>query len=554
MNDLSNNKIKPLSFIRSYEYFVLFISSLLINVLGFILPLVMLQIFDRIIPQDASETLLWLALGTAIAFVFSSLLGILRQQIKIRLAARFEYVVTGHALDSILERHGQYDSMEQSKLHKQFKAISSIAASYFGPVLHLCIDLPFVFGYLVAIFVLHEKIGILISAALLGYFTLIALIRPLSNKSAKSRLEISSLRRKFIIECFSNINEIKAHTLEDKLIHDFDHQENKYQNASMRHDMINSLFGNFHFILRQILSYGIFIVGASFVVDGSISMGVLIATMLLSVRIIEISEESTEYWLMKQRLKLIREEVGYFMLHDDHGQTIEIRRQLPNGIIQIKDVSILPLGKTKEVVTEFTKEIKSNDFVFMLDDPSGAGTNLARAIAGTTHKRAGTIRVGDLDVIYGSNLYGFGLISYVDGNTDVIDGSLLENLSGFNEDRYQDAVNIATEIGLNEILTNLGDGYNTSMNGNHRYQISRSVLQIVVIIRALMVGPRILILNQVEGNLDSFGFAQLLKLMEMFKGRMTIVYVGKSSDIAHLSDEKIIFDGGSAAEEVEASA
>ena len=127
-------------------------ASALINVIALAVPLTIMQVYDRIIPYNATGSLMWLILGASIAVLFEAILKIVRDQIGAWIGARYEYKLSSHCFEQILR--ADLDQVEDENLNTLMEKLASVAtlrSSYCQKIYTSLLDLPFAFIYVAKI-------------------------------------------------------------------------------------------------------------------------------------------------------------------------------------------------------------------------------------------------------------------------------------------------------------------------------------------------------------------------------------------------------------------
>jgi ATP-binding cassette subfamily C protein LapB len=124
-----------------------------------------------------------------------------------------------------------------------------------------------------------------------------------------------------------------------------------------------------------------------------------------------------------------------------------------------------------------------------------------------------------------------------------VHGTLLQNLTLYQPARERAALRLATELGLDQVASALPGGWHTPI-GITATPLPRGVAQRIGMVRALMEGPRILLLDDVTSQIDSDGDARLTRLLQGLRGQMTVLIVSHRRSTLKIADRVLILEGG----------
>src|SRR5229473_2836513 len=189
----------------------LLLASMGINLLALALPIFILQIYDRVLPNAATTTLFALIVGLAIALVLDATLRALRAHVATWNGARFEHLTRYRAVEQLLRAPLlQFERHSPGAYLERINAISSMRDFHASQVLLLAIDLPFALLFLGLIGYLGGWIA-LVPVALLVLFGCLAIAVGRSLRaSTVARVEADKQRYDFIIEVLRGIHTVKA--------------------------------------------------------------------------------------------------------------------------------------------------------------------------------------------------------------------------------------------------------------------------------------------------------------------------------------------------------
>ncbi len=526
------DQVKPIS--------AIYLSTIAVNLLGLVLPLSMLQVYDRIIPNAADATLGALISILLISVGIEAVLRVSRLQIDHFNAAKFSLNVTVDAFGRMLNPHS--DGAARLSPRKTIDRLDSIArlGGYLGgPARQVAVDLPFSAVFFLAIGIVGGWL-VLIPVAIASVFGVMTFLYGRALAQTVERKDANDTRVfDFITEVLGGISTVKGLSAERMMMRRFEHlgrtsAANMFDNivASERATIMAGWLGN-------LTTIAIATVGATMAVNGSITIGTLAACSLLAGRAVQPTLRVAGIWNEWQRAKLtLREASRIFALPPlDLSQTTVKYEQAPE--IRLIDVhcSTGPgrLGFQHVDLTIAPNEIAS------FCGPNGIGkSTLLNLVSGLREPESGYVLVDGLNASKFRSDF-VNSVGFVSAQTEVFRGTILENLMLFGAGCNQEmALQMCQTLGLEDEIYGFPDGYSTMLGGNAVESLPKGFIQRLVLARALAQKPRILILDEAQGFLDPKSDLQLRESLKDLQFTSTIALVTNRAEYLELSSR--VFD------------
>ena len=193
-------------------------STLLINVVSLALPLALLQVYDRIIPNDALSTLGLLVVGVAVALLLETVLQVGRAISASWSAAKFEHIVGCQAMERLLQSDiTAFEQRGAGAYVEDMNALTALKDFYSGQALRAVLDLPFAALFVGLVAYLAGPLVLVTLAMLLAFLAVAAFLGWRLRRVLRDRMEADDRRFNFIIEALSGIHTIKAMAMEPQL-------------------------------------------------------------------------------------------------------------------------------------------------------------------------------------------------------------------------------------------------------------------------------------------------------------------------------------------------
>ncbi|OFX10619.1 MAG: ABC transporter permease, partial [Alphaproteobacteria bacterium RIFOXYD12_FULL_60_8] len=316
------------------------IGSFFLNVLGLALPLSLLQVYDRIVPNESTSTLLFLLLGVFSALVLEGILRTCRGFVTGWIGARFEYLAGTAALERLLTTSVEDFEKDGSGMHMEHMAgLSTVKDFYSGQAILAVLDLPFVVVYLGLIGFLGGLL-VLIPLALLLLFALSAYLLGIKLRGSLGDRMVSDERRfSFIIEVLNGIHTVKSMAMEAQMLRRYERlQESCAQgdySVAQRASAAMSLSSFF----SQLTMVSVVTAGSTYVIDQQMTIGGLAACTMLSARSMSPLTRAMGIWSRFQTIRLARERLRkIFALPPEALSGLPTTSQIV-GKVEMRDVN-----------------------------------------------------------------------------------------------------------------------------------------------------------------------------------------------------------------------
>lgn len=516
------------------------IFSFFINLLMFVGPLYMLQVYDRVLASRNETTLVLL---TVIACGMLAVYGILefsRSRLLVRSGIQFDEVLASPLFHRVLKGTLM---MPGSNTAFALSDIDKLREFLTGNGLLAILDAPWVPIFLVVCFIFHPLLGIISTAGAIIIFVL-ALANELStNKTLKDAGQASQSATHFAQTSLQNAEVIKALGMEAPLR---DRWQDKHRDmlilqakASDRAGVVMSMSK----FVRMSLQVFILGAGAYLVLLNEVSPGIMIAASIMMGRALAPVEQAVAHWkqFVAARTAYARLEKLFNQIPDDFDKT---DLPAPKGALSVENlVSVVP-GTRSTVLNGVTFAIEPGEALAVIG-PSGAGkSSLVRHAVGVWTGINGTVRIDGAELQHWDPAKLADYIGYLPQDVELFSGTISENISRFQPDNDDKVVEAAQRAGVHDMILELRDGYDTQIGEGGR-QLSGGQRQRVGLARALYGNPKLVILDEPNSNLDSEGEEALMAAIQSLKEEgSTVIFVSHKANLLALSDKVLVLNRG----------
>lgn len=520
-------------------------ASILINILGLAMPLTILQVYDRILPNKATDTLVILIAGLGFVLVIDAVLKTIRSYLTGWLAASFTHQAHVEATRRLLNSRTDPGSDTTVSRHlDSFRSLQSLGDQYGGQARLLSIDLPASLIFLAVLFLIGGPIGF-VPLALLALFALrTAKLNTRLDRLIEKRAEQDQRKYDFVFEVLSGLNTIKAMAFEPVILRRFERLQTGISRLGYDHIDLDNHARSASSLFTVLTTVCVVSTGALMVMGGFISVGAVAACTLLAGQVVQPLLRGINHWTDLQRVNHdFREASTLFDLPREERTDDPYLNVVGN--IRLQNATFQPHGDAIVTVRNLSLAINAGETVAFEGSDGSGRTTLARIVSGDIAPTSGQILIDGHDLYGPDHRHLRRHIAYVGNDAQMFSGTILQNLTLFGSRSTPQKARMAADlIGLEKDIHLLPLGYDTPLGNAIEENLTGSMLQRIAIARALAGEPRILILNDANGALDHKSEAQLVEALKRLKGQLTTLIVSHRPSFRAIADKQFHVEEG----------
>jgi len=517
----------------------LFLASMGINTLALALPIILMQVYDRIVPTQATNTLLWLVIGFFCALVLESVLRLCRSTVTNWMSARFEHDLAHSCVERWLNCYLEDFEQDGAGVHlDRLRAVNTLRTFYAGQAFQLMLDLPFALLFLAVVGFLSgwPVVAYLVFMAAVFFF-IISFIRKYYSTNRLRQKKLSDRRFNFLVEALGGIHTIKAVTLEESMLRR--HERLEAEAAKSDYDVI--FIGNLPVSLgnmfSQMILFGVLFVGGSLAIGGYMTLGSLAACTLLSGRFFQPFRSLATFWVRHADIRIAQEQIKSIAdLREESDLSFQCLPDEIEGGIRAEGLSFHYDENSPLIVNELDLTVAPREMVCLNTQGNRGTTTLLNLLYGMLPPTDGRVFIGNLDLAEICHNDYKGRMEFIPQQGTLFNGTIFDNLTLFNPAHRDAALDAAALLQLEEVLSDLPLGYETRV-GNRLYEfLSTGVIQRICLARALTIRPRIMLLDRANDAMDTDSDDLFLWLLKKLKGNCTIVMATANPLILAMAD------------------
>ena len=528
------------------SYIGLMLSSFVINVLGLVFPICVLQFYDRVIPHKSIGTLVAMICLILFAFAFEATLKILRAYVSSWSSERFTYNMGKKLFHRLLYSDlCEFEKHAPGRYLDKFNSAESLREYYCGQNLTMMVDLPFVSVYFILMFVINKNMAIMPMVVVLMMFLTSSIFNAETLKQLQRKRDITEAKSRFLIEVITGIHTIKALAMEEQFLRRYErlHQGEIYSNFELIQRLSqSSRSASFFSQLAVIFTAA---QGGLMVMHHSLSVGGMAACILLVGKIMQPVASLISFLERKQNIIIAKENYDFIMnFKPEYGDKLNTLENF-RGEIELRDLSFKYPESDKYIFKNVSMHVAPNETIVVHGDGFSGKTTLMLLICSLYKPKEGGIFFDGINVNEVDLEKLRRRIAFMPSDGELFDGTIMDNLTLFQSEEYaQEAIEISKSIGLHPIIENMPNSYNTEVATGTVDLLSKGHKQQVLIVRALVGNPRVILFDEANVALDIDSDIKLRKHLLTIKGKCTIILVTHRPSLLEMADRHFKLENG----------
>ncbi len=531
---------------HKYLYRDVLLTALLINFFALVSPLFVMNVYDRVVPNHATDTLWILSIGMLIAISADFVLRMMRAWFVDLAASRVDVTLSASIMERVLgmklsERPASVGSFAAGL--QSFEAVRSFISS--ATILAL-VDLPFVLLFLIVVLLISWPLifPVLVGVILVMIYT--AAVQHKMHLLSENSMQASAQRNATLVESLSSLETLKILGAEGRMQSIWEKTTLLVSRVGVKMRLLSGSVGSTTAWIQQAVSVVIIIVGVYQIIEGNLSQGGLIAAYMLSSRIMAPVGQTAgllmQYHSAATALTALEQIMEKPVERPLDKQWIS-RPRLQGGI-EFKKVAFQYPQDEREVLRDVSFKINPGERVAVLGRNGSGKTTLEKLIAGLYEASAGTVLLDGIDIRQLDPAELRRNMGYVAQDVNLFFGSLRDNIAlgatHATDEMILEAVRLS---GLTEFVNQHPMGLAMPV-GEHGQLLSGGQRQSVSIARALLNDPPILLMDEPTGSMDHTSEEEFKRNLLQFAAHKTLLVITHRTSLLELVNRIIVIDGG----------
>ncbi len=533
-------------------YGMVIVASVFINLFALVSPLFIMNVYDRVIPNNATETGWVLGIGALVAFSFDFIFRTIRGYMIDSAGRKTDILAARRIFDHVLDMRLSDRPASSGAFANILRDFDSVREFFTSATITALVDVPFTIVFLFFVYHLGGPlafilVGLILITSVIGFFVQIKL-KHLVRKAVIT----GQTRHGILVETINALETIKAGCADGRFRARYGTIMNEDALYAEKARFLSALAVNISTFFQQSASVILVLAGMYMVQSGDMTMGGLIASVILGGRAIapvgQIANLITKYHQSGTALKTLND-IMSAPVERPHGRDFLHRPDL-SGKLAFEKVSFSYPNTNVPVLEEVSFSIEKGERVGIIGRVGSGKSTIARLLLKLHEPDSGTILADDTDYRQIDPADLRKSIAYISQETQLFRGSVRDNITAFNPQASEaDILSCAKDSGVDGFVSRHPMGYDAPI-GELGANLSGGQRQAIALARAMITKPDILICDEPTSSMDTqTESAFCTHIVEQTKGKTYILITHKQALLTTVDrlilmhNGKVIMDG-----------
>jgi ATP-binding cassette subfamily C protein LapB len=526
-------------------YWKVALAAVFINVFGLLTSLFTMTVYDRVVPNNATSSLVALTIGLAIVIIFDFILKLLRAYFVDHAGAQIDRDIGEAVFDRLLAMRLELKKGSTGALAGMMRELEALRDFFASATLTAVVDVPFIIVTLVIVGAIGGPVvivpGLMVPLVILiGWLTHPALER-LSARTMGEGLQKQSV----LVEAIGGLETVKASGAAPLLSRRWLTAVKQHSDSSLRQRLVAAIGVTFATSAGTISYAGVVIVGVHLIAVRELTMGGLIACSILGGRAIAPLAQISQLLTRMTATRTAYRQINEMMQMPSEGPAGEaIKLSGVEGKIEFRNVGFRYPGAPERAIDGLSFTVEPGEHVALLGRVGSGKSTIARLILGLYPPEEGLIMLDGTDIRQLDMPSLRANVGAAMQESVLLTGSVRENIQlGRPHVSDEELLRAAQISGTHQFMGQIANGYDLRL-ADRGEGLSGGQRQSIAIARALAGRPPILVMDEPSSAMDAQTEGGLIqRLQEELQGR-TLVLITHRPPLLQLVQRIILMDQG----------
>ena len=523
------------------------VAAAITNFLGLSTSLFIMVVYDRVVPNEAIESLIALTIGVLIALGFDFIIKTLRAQFVDKAGKRADARMSRLIFDKILNMRLDNRRQKSGAMASIVREFDTLREFFTSATLVAVVDLPFIFLFIWVISLIAGPLALvpLIAVPLVILSGLV--IQPFLARIAESTMETNMSKQSVLVETLNGLETVQATGSGRLMRRRFEEASDAQSDLSLKNRMLSNFAINSAASIQQLAQIATIFYGVFLIQDSTITMGAMIAAVILGGRTLAPLSQLASAMSRANGARQAYRALSAVM-NDDADQQAQTRSRLSrpylSGAVEFKNVSYTFPGASSPIIRNLSLKMPAGQKVAIVGRMGSGKSTMSRLISGLIEPSEGAVLIDGVDLRQIDKSDVRRNVGVMLQDTWLFSGTVKENLQmGFYE--YDDAhvLNIAKISGVDDFVASHPQGYDMELRERGE-GLSGGQRQSINLARALLHDPNLLVLDEPTSSMDTATEKSVIGRLKDWAGERTLVMVTHRNTLLELADRVLVMDQG----------
>lgn len=528
------------------------LASVITNLIAVATPLFVMNVYDRVVPNAAMETLWVLAIGVLIAYIFDFLLRTMRVYFVDVAGRNADVVLSSTLVNKVLGMRLDAKPESTGALTNNLREFDQLRDFFSSSTLLACIDVPFLAVFIIFIGIIAGPMCLLPICAIPVLVGLGLVIQGFSRRCAEASYKQNMQKNALLVEIVNGLETIKSCQAESRMQRLWEAVVGLSAKSNSDSRKYNNLAVNASLLVTQFVSVILIIWGVYRIEEGLMTMGALIGANILLGRtmapLMQIASLLTRVQNSQVALKALDLLMALPSENEAHRTPLDFGLLRPS--FTMENVSFAYPREKRLALDRVSLHIEPGEHVGIIGTMGSGKSTLAKLLTGLYQPKEGAVKFGGVDIRQFATSELRSRVGVLPQDVVLFYGSIRDNIA-LGDPTINDhlILRAATVAGVSDFLRNNPAGFAAQV-GEQGKELSGGQRQSVALARALVHDPEVLILDEPTSNMDTDSERQLQRrLYQVARGRTLILVTHRLSmlrlveRLIIMKEGRIVYDG-----------
>ncbi|GGX90338.1 ABC transporter [Litchfieldella qijiaojingensis] len=524
------------------------VGSVMINLFAVAMPLFVMNVYDRVVPNQATETLWVLAVGIFMVLCLDLVLRLMRNAFVDLAASRADVKLSSSIMARVLGMRLEARPASTGSFASTLQSFESVRAFIGSATVVALADLPFMLLFVAIIALIGLPLAVPLVVGIIFVLLYALAAQSKLHELSETTWRVGAQRNASLVESLSNLETVKALRAEGRLQGMWEKATAFLSRTSAQLRLVSSSVTSVALWAQHTVAVAVIVVGVYLIIEGDLSQGGLIAAYLLSSRAMAPVSQAAALLAQYHQSSTALESLNGVMdkpVERPEGKQW-VSRPVIRGEIEFNKLTLCYPDEERDALRDISLKIKAGEKVALLGRVGSGKSTLNKLMLGLYQPTSGAVMVDGVDIRQFDPVELRRHIGYVPQDVSLFFGSLRDNVvaGGGSEGVEDEALLRAMEIGgLHDLANTHPRGVDLPV-GERGEMLSGGQRQGVAIARAVVHDPQILLLDEPTSAMDHTSEEVFKKRLAEFAQAKTLVIVTHRTSLLSLVDRIVVIDAG----------
>lgn len=522
------------------------VAAVLINIFALVMPLYTMNVYDRVVPNNAIETLWVLTIGIALTMVFNLVLTSIRSYVVDTASKRVDVKLSAQIMERVLDLRMESKPVSVGSFAANLRSFESVRDFIASASLTTLVDLPFVFLFLGVMAWISPWMVIPPVVAIIVVLIVSFVAQARMDKLVKESFQATAQRNAGLVESLAGLETIKALNAQSTSQRKWESSTEFLARVGARIKFISSVTVAFVQTTQQLVTISVIVIGTFLIQDAALSLGGIIASSMVAGRCLAPLGQVVGLMMQYQNARTSLGSIDSYMQMpvERPAEKAFVPRPYLEGSIEFRDVSFSYPEASQPALNKLNFKINAGERVGVIGRIGSGKTTLEKLILGLYAPTEGAVLIDGVDIKQIDPADLRRAVGYVPQDPVLFYGSLKYNLTlgaPFADDEQM--LEVARIAGIEDFAARHPEGYDM-MIGERGDSLSGGQRQSVAVARALINNPPILLLDEPSSNMDNQSETAMKRRLKDASEGKTMLLITHRTALLELVDRLIVIDNG----------